>query len=377
MNDTAAATELERKRRPLRWRRYVVRTAIVTALYFAMLVYPVVRLIGLVAPETELGTLPLLAIIVLPIVLRMLYERRPNAFTRACAAVALTWLGVCFQLFPLMIVFELANVVFDIPGSVAGWTLIGLIGGIGCIGFLNAQLLHVRSVSIAADEGVRGKTLVQVSDVHIGSRSPGLLRRIVAKVNAIDADYVLITGDLIDFAGISRDQLRELGRLTRPAYFVIGNHERYVDLNAICERLRALGIRVLRDEYAIAGPFQFIGVDDADSPDGVAQAIAKIGVSRDHYPVLLYHRPDGFDAAVSHHIPLTLTGHTHAGQIIPFNFIVKRVYPRFRGLHRLGDSLLYVSPGTGTWGPVLRFGSRSEITRIVFGNHNPETDHGT
>jgi predicted MPP superfamily phosphohydrolase len=349
-----------------KWRRYLPRILIVTALYFALLVYPVVRLIGLVAPDVRLGTPALLAIIVLPILGRMLYERAPSAFTRMTSAFSLTWLGICFQLFPLMIVFEIANIVVDIPGPLAGWTLIGIAAALSVIGFVNAQLLHVRSVPLAGSASVRGKTLVQVSDVHIGSRSPRLLRRIVDRVNAVRPDYVVITGDLIDFSGITRDQLSALGAFDAPCYFAIGNHERYVDLTAICERLRSLGVNVLRNEGAVAGPFQFIGVDDVDKPTTVAKTIETIGVSRDHYTVLLYHRPDGFEASAQHRIDLTLAGHTHAGQIIPFNLIVRKVYPQLRGIYRAGESTMYVSPGTGTWGPILRIGSRSEITRFVF-----------
>ena len=349
-----------------KWRRYLSRILVVASLYFALLVYPVVRIIGLVAPETRLDTIALLAIIVLPILGRVLYERAPSAFTRGTSAVALTWLGVCFQIFPLMIVFEIANLVFDIPGPVAGWVLIGISTALTLIGFVNAQVLHVRSVPLSGGAQVRGRILVQVSDVHIGSRSPRLLRRIVDKVNAARPDYVVITGDLIDFSGITREQLSALGTFAAPCYFAIGNHERYVDLTAICERLRSLGVIVLRNEAAIAGPFQMIGVDDVDKPTTVAKTIDSIGVSRDHYSVLLYHRPDGFEASAQHRIDLMLAGHTHAGQIVPFNFIVRKVYPKLHGVYRDGASTMYVSPGTGTWGPILRLGSRSEITRFVF-----------
>ncbi len=349
-----------------RLRRYALRTLVVTALYFSILVYPVIRLISLLLPHWSPGTLELLAIIVGPIVGRMLYERIPNATTRTLAATALTWLGLCFQLFTLMLVFELVNLFVPLPSQAAGVVILGIICALGLGGFINAQLLHVRRVKIPATAAVSGRTLVQISDVHIGSRSPRLLKRIVARVNALRCDYVLITGDLIDFAGISRVELAALGRFTVPAYFVIGNHERYVDLAAIDERLRALGINVLRDTAATAGPFQFIGIDDVDNAAKIPAALGRIELSADHYGVLLYHRPDGFEAAAAAGIPLTLAGHTHAGQLIPFNFIVKRVFARIRGLYELDGARLYVSPGTGTWGPILRIGSRSEITLLEF-----------
>jgi uncharacterized protein len=349
-----------------RMRRYVTRTAIVTALYFAILVYPVVRLIGLLDAGWSPTTLELLAIIVGPLAGRIVHERWPNRFTRAVAATALTWLGVCFQLFVVMLAFEVVNALVPLPSHQSGVAIAILIGALTLAGFVNAQLLHVERVRIVGPTGVSGRTLVQISDVHVGSRSPRLLDRIVARVNDLKPDYVVITGDLIDFAGISREELAPLGTFDAPAFFAIGNHERYVDLAAIDERMRALGVTVLRDEAVIDGPFQFIGIDDVDVATKMVAPLERIELSADHYGVLLYHRPDGFDAAAARGIPLTLAGHTHAGQLIPFNFLVKRMYPRIRGLYASKGSQLYVSPGTGTWGPVLRIGSRSEITLFEF-----------
>jgi uncharacterized protein len=349
-----------------RLRRYLFRSAVYVALYFSILVYPVIRLIGLLLPDWTPGAPELLVIIVLPILLRVSYERHPNSTTRTLAATALTWLGLCFQLFSLMLVFELLNLAVPLPPQSAGIVIATIITVLGITGFVNAQMLHVRRVAIPAPAAVAGRTIVQITDVHIGSRSPRLLERIVMRVNALKPDYVVITGDLIDFAGISRTELAPLGRFSTAAYFAIGNHERYVDLAAIDERMRALGVNVLRDEAVTDGPFQFIGIDDVDAPARIPAALSRIELSPDHYPVLLYHRPDGFEASADKGIALMLAGHTHAGQLIPFNFIVKRVYPRIRGIYELNGSRLYVSPGTGTWGPILRIGSRSEITLIEF-----------
>jgi len=352
-------------RRP-RAGRYIIRTATFVALYFGILVYPVVRLIGLLQPNWFPNTPELLAIIVLPLLGRIIYERHPSGLTRMLSAAALTWLGVCFQLCAIMLLFELVNAVVGLPPRPSGIAILILISALAVAGFVNAQVLHVRRVKVPAPAQVVGRTLAQISDVHIGSRSPRLLARIVERVNALESDAVLITGDLIDFSGISRDELAPLGAFRAPAFFAIGNHERYVDLAAIDERLRALGVVVLRDEAVTHGPFQFIGIDDVDNAARIVAPLSRIVLSNAHYGVLLYHRPDGFDAAAARGIPLMLAGHTHAGQLIPFNFLVKRIYPRMRGLHALNGSRLYVSPGTGTWGPILRIGSRSGITLFEF-----------
>jgi hypothetical protein len=363
MSEAATA---KMNRSPRRLGRYVVRTLIVAALYFGILVYPVIRLVGLLVPGWTPGTLELIALMVVPLALRIAYERFPGTATRHMAALALTWLGICFQLFSIVFVFELLNLVLPLPQQIAGFVILTAIVLLTVAGFANAQALAVKRVEIPGTAATAGHRLAQITDVHIGSRSPAFLRRIVDKVNAERPDYVLITGDLIDFAGISRQELAPLGAFNAPAFFAIGNHERYVDLAAIDERLRSLGVRVLRDEAETHGPFQFIGVDDEDDPEDIATRLARIELSDAHYGVMLYHRPDGFEAAAERSIPLMLAGHTHAGQIIPFNLIVKRVFPRIHGLYELNGSRLYVSPGTGTWGPILRIGSRSEITLLEF-----------
>jgi predicted MPP superfamily phosphohydrolase len=107
---------------------------------------------------------------------------------------------------------------------------------------------------------------------------------------------------------------------------------------------------------------QFIGIDDHEHPGQVGRVLPFIDVKRDHYSILLYHRPHGLEAAHSHGIDLKLSGHTHAGQIVPFHLAVNRVFEYTRGLYRHGDTCLYVNEGTGTWGPTLRLGTRSEIT---------------
>jgi len=365
------------------WQRYLRRVLIFSLIYFGILVYPVIRTLELIFPLWQPDSFSLLAVILLPLAGRIVAERLPNAFGRSLAAIALTWLGLCFQLFVLVVVYELVAPVsaalgWPIDSVQAGWSLVILITVLGLVGFLNTQILAVKHIALPGPRNVSGHKLVQISDVHIGSRSPALLQPIVAKTNALAPDYVLITGDLIDFAGISRSDLSELANFHAPCFYVIGNHERYVDLAAIDERLRSLGIRVLRNECATDGPFQFIGIDDAEARNQVPDELKRLTISEAHFPILLYHRPDGFDTAAANGVRLMLCGHTHNGQLIPFNFLVKRIFPRICGLYRDAADLahLYVSPGTGTWGPVLRIGSRSEITCFEFREETPETHSG-
>ena len=102
----------------------------------------------------------------------------------------------------------------------------------------------------------------------------------------------------------------------------------------------------------------------ADARNQVAREISRLEPLPDRYRVLLYHRPDGAEDAASWGAHLMLCGHTHNGQIVPFNYVVRRVFERICGRYEIDGLVLYVSPGTGTWGPVLRLGSRSEIGMI-------------
>ena len=107
---------------------------------------------------------------------------------------------------------------------------------------------------------------------------------------------------------------------------------------------------------------QFIGIDDHESAKQVARVLPLLEVREDLYTILLYHRPHGLQDAQAHGIDLKLSGHTHAGQIVPFHLAVNKVFEYRKGLYRHKNTYLYVNEGTGTWGPTLRLGTRSEIT---------------
>jgi predicted MPP superfamily phosphohydrolase len=347
------------------WRR-AAPLVVATTVYYLILVYPVLRIWLLIDPGVP-GTPSLLAVMVGPLLGRLSYEALPCTLTRWLSALALTWLGICFMAFLLVLGFELIHWLVPLPDRTWGLLLVAVLGSLSAVAFVNAQRIAVAEVPVAAPEPVAGLRLAQISDVHVGSRSGRYLTRVVARVNAEEPDYVLITGDLIDFHGIDTDELAALGTLSAPTYFVIGNHERYVDLEAICGRLRSLGIVVIRNAAVEAGGLQLVGIDDAEPKSQVRRVLRTLEAAPERYRILLYHRPDGAEDAAAWGAQLMLCGHTHSGQIVPFNYVVRRVFPRIRGRYQIGAMTLYVSPGTGTWGPVLRLGSRSEISMFTLG----------
>ncbi|MYE83857.1 MAG: metallophosphoesterase [Gammaproteobacteria bacterium] len=347
------------------WRRAAI---LATALlfYYGFLIYPLLRLIDWLVPDWQPGTPTLLVLLVLPLALRIMASTFPHPVTRWLGAMSLTWMGLCFQLFALVVALEVVGVVSGVEDRVLGLAGLAGIAVLGTWAFINAQVLKVRRIPVESG-GLEGRRLVQLSDVHIGSRRPGFLRRIVRRVNALDGDAVLITGDLVDANYVDREDLRHLGDLRAPTYFTLGNHERYEDTDRILDDLTALGVRVLRNEAVDADPFQFIGIDDADARDTVARGLAGLSPLPARYRVLLFHRPEGVEDAAAWGAQLMLSGHTHRGQIFPFEYIVKRVHRRLSGSHHVDGLHLYVSPGTGTWGPVLRTNGRCEVTLFEFG----------
>ncbi len=355
--------------RPLQrlWRRGAP-LLVVNAFYFGVLVYPVLR-IRLLLDPTLPGTPELLAIMVGPVLGRLAYEFFPGTLTRWLANLALTWLGICFLAFLLVLGFELVHLFLPLTDFAWGAILSSTLAALGVLAFINAQRLHIRELHVAAPESLDGVRIAQISDVHVGSRSGRFLRRVVQRVNEAAPDYVLITGDLIDYRNIPEHELSSLADLRAPAWFIIGNHERYVDTDAICARLTRLGIDVIRNGTRELPGIQLIGIDDADPRTQVAAVLAGLSPSAAGFRVLLYHRPDGAEDAARWGAHLMLCGHTHNGQIVPFNYVVKRIFPRIHGFYRIGHMHLYVNPGTGTWGPMLRLGSRSEISLFTLRGH--------
>jgi predicted MPP superfamily phosphohydrolase len=249
------------------------------------------------------------------------------------------------------------------------------------IGFLNARrVASVRSVDIpiaSLPASLHGFTIAQITDVHIGPTiSREYVDAVVDVVNGLDADLVAITGDLVD--GSVRQLARQTAPLARLAarhgtYFVTGNHEYYSGAHAWIAELRRLGVTVLLNEHVVldhdGAGVAIAGVTDVSAHhfdpshrSDPARAIA--GAPGTCVKVLLAHQPRSAQAASDAGFHLQLSGHTHGGQFLPWNFFVRFQQPFTAGLARLGGLWVYTSRGTGYWGPPKRLGAPSEITRL-------------
>ncbi len=272
------------------------------------------------------------------------------------------WLGISPLLLGMLLVAELPVAFGWLAPATAAYGLIVLAFSLMVFSVLNAYSPSVVKVQLTSSKLTSTLRFVQITDVHIGSRSAAFLKRVMRQVNSTNAQFLCITGDFIDAPGIGEEQLSALRNCPVPIYFTIGNHERYEDLDAILLRLERLGVNVLRSRTTTHGAVQLVGIDDSEHPGQVERELAKIDVDRDRFVLLLYHRPRGLPAAAAAGVDLMISGHTHNGQIVPFNLVVRRVFEQSVGLFKEGMTHLYVSPGTGTWGPVMRLGSRGEVT---------------
>ncbi|MEM7221113.1 MAG: metallophosphoesterase [Pseudomonadota bacterium] len=288
--------------------------------------------------------------------------------TRAPARFARQALDGLLGISPVLLVLVLAGEVVLWTGAlspfwVANLVLLGTLAA-ALYGALRARTPEIVEITVPSSKLDAPVRFAQISDVHIGSRSGAFLERVMARVQAAKPDFLCITGDLVDQVGITQEQLAPIGRFDGAVYFSTGNHEFYEDLDAILERLTNLGVRVLRQATAQQGAIQIIGVDDHDHPDRLQTVLPQLPLDADAFKLLMYHRPTGLEHAADHDIDLMISGHTHNGQIKPFDAAVRLQFKYLHGAHRApnGDTLLYVNQGTGTWGPTLRLGTRCEIT---------------
>lgn len=342
------------------WSRFLI---IGLLLHIPLFVYPVLRLGDWMNLNGWLTALILLPLVSSQVVSRLYLRHKKSGWSRWYRRAADFWLGLSPILLLLLVVFEILVPVFAMDTRLAaGWVLsITLL--VGFLGFINALMPVVNTIQLTSSKIDQTLRFVQITDVHIGSRNPAFLEEIVFKINELCPDFVCITGDFIDATGVSESQLRSLKSIAGPVYFSIGNHEKYEDLDDIVRRLTNLGVIVLRDRAVLdERGVQVIGIDDMDDAFQVQRQLSRIAVLKEQFVLLLYHRPRGLSSAAKAGVDLMLSGHTHNGQIKPFNLIVNQVFDKSVGLHREGSTHLYVSQGTGTWGPVMRVGTRSEIT---------------
>jgi uncharacterized protein len=346
-----------------------------------------------IAPQLP-GTVPTLAFLLLLVLVACLI---PAGFLGRRAgsrrtADRWTWAGMgALGLFSMLLVLtllrELLLAVAWAAGALPAWTapsamavpLLALAAAL--MGLFNARrTARVRHVDVRIEglpAALHGYTIVQITDLHVGPTvKRGYVQAVVDRVNTLQADAVAITGDLVD--GRVQDLHADVAPLAglrsrHGTYFVTGNHEYYSGADEWVQLLRGLGVHVLMNEHVVLqhGGAQLVlaGVTDTSAhhfkPHDRSDPLrALAGAPAASVRVLLAHQPRSAEAAAVAGFQLQLSGHTHGGQFWPWNLFVPLQQPYTAGLHRLRSMWVYTSRGTGYWGPPLRLGAPSEITRL-------------
>lgn len=289
-----------------------------------------------------------------------------HVLTRAFYTISSAWLGISILVVIILIGYEILNLIFYIPQFTAGVSIIVIASIVSIYSILNSIPVEIKNVEIIIPTLKRNMNIVQLSDIHIGSvRNSGFMKKIVHKTNNLNPDIVLITGDTVDgSAKLHPYMFDAIGDIKAPVFLVIGNHEVYEGLEHVLEVLKTIDINILRDELVEIQDIQIVGVDYSFSKDHLKDVLSRLKIDKYKPSILMYHVPDGLEVANESGIDLQISGHTHKGQMFPFNFLGRLVFPYFNGLYNYKDTQLYVSQGTGTWGPPMRFGSKNEITMI-------------
>ena len=306
----------------------------------------------------------------------MLAHVQDNMFSRGYYFAANFWLGLMLNVLLFLVIVWLHHL---LKGAVSREKVLAIIAIICAIaysiyGVWNAFTPKVTSLDVAIDKLPKqwiGKKIVQISDVHLGHiYREDYLTKVVATINSLNPEVVVITGDLFDGTDGNMDSfLAPLNKINARVFFVTGNHETYLGLDKAYAAIAKTKIVSLRDSLQTISGLQFVGIDYPLR--GNDRDISKIipamkGWDQFEPSILLIHEPLQIENAKKVGISLQLSGHTHRGQLFPFGFITSLIFKGYDyGFKREGEYAIYTSSGLGGWGPPMRTENNSEIVEIT------------
>lgn len=305
------------------------------------------------------------------------------SFSALAEIVATSWLGVLFLLFVCFLVVDLVTafgLLFTTKLSLLRTVAVAAGLALSVVAFFQGLRPPVIREHVVELPGLPrehdGLRLAFVSDLHLGSQiREAWLKRLIVRLDALKPDVIAIGGDLVDHdVGRVQQMVPQLRgfRARLGVWAVLGNHEFYGGATESARLLTDAGIRVLRDEsVAVLPGLRIAGVDDVGvrgrsraAESSINRALQDVQRGREGV-VYLSHTPEDMELAEKAGAGLMLSGHTHGGQIWPFNFLVGTRFKEIVGRYSHGPMTLLISRGAGTWGPRMRLWRPGEILLIT------------
>jgi len=329
--------------------------------------------------------------IVAPVASRLLEHNGHYSLAKVAAWTGFLWMGFIFLALMTSVLSWLVEAGLTLSHRLAAWpaavpgprfmafAALGLALLSFFYGFFEARHLRIERLTIISDKLPAGREslkIAQITDLHLSLMNQvGRAAEVVALVEAEEPDIFVSTGDMVDGLILPHDELGQAFARLRPRlgmFAVMGNHEVYAGLDWSQSCLEHCGFEVLRNQVVtLGGAVNIVGLDDPQAGTRPDESALLASVDNGLFTLVLKHRPEVKPASLGR-FDLQLSGHAHGGQIFPFNFITRLVYPFYNGLYRLDKgSALYTSRGTGTWGPPLRILAPPEVTIIEIRRGRP------
>jgi predicted MPP superfamily phosphohydrolase len=277
----------------------------------------------------------------------------------------------------LVVALKLVELIFgwSFPYFIYQWIFFGLAFALSFFGLYKAWQPKVVNYEVAIKDlpaAWENKVVVQISDVHLGPvYRERFFGRLLKKVQALNPEAVFITGDLFDgmesdFTWLNHPFTKM--NIPRGIYYSFGNHDLYLGFNRAIQLLKDNPVIILDNKMVVQDGLQIIGINYSFNKDFDLESaiLDQVGYDKNKPSILLFHEPKNIALAKKAEIDLQLSGHTHNGQLFPFNYLAKLSYKGYgHGLFNEGDFSLIVNRGAGTWGPPMRTSGQSEISRII------------
>jgi uncharacterized protein len=325
---------------------------------------------------------------------RFLERAYPSVMADVLMWIGSFWLAAMFYFFLIAVLFDFVRLInhflpfypkfilanYALVKQYLLYSVVAFVTIVMVAGYINASNPRIKTINLYIHKkanGLKELNIVAVSDIHLGTIiCNGKFEKIVHKMNALKPDIILLVGDVIDedVNAVIRQNIGESLKDLQSKYgtfAVTGNHEYIGGAEKAVKYLSAHNITMLRDTaILIDNAFYIAGREDKEKPrySGVNRKTIKEilgGVNTTSPLILMDHQPFHLQDAATNGVDLQLSGHTHHGQIFPFNLITKLIYEVSWGYKQIGNTHYYVSSGVGSWGPPVRIANRPEIVNII------------